>query len=222
MIQFSCRTFILKLKYVHWTGFLLLWGLLSMVMVWFYQEHFTTRHAVEELLGEQFSPVYIDLYLARIRDMTYGALLILPLIILVRITLMALLVHLLFLLRQHMISFKKVFQGLTPAFGILLLKDLSKLIPLCVKDAGPGITQEVLNIPLSLSSIFSFSSYPVLSRLLNAVNLFEVLWVIAVGAILSVWNGMDMKRSLWPLIIARWCSIVLLWGMGVFYEIYML
>ncbi len=222
MFMIAYQSFFKRMKSVPWSGFLILWSVLSMAFVWIYQDHFTTRQTVEQLLGEQFSPVYIDLIFARVRDITYWTLLFIPFFILIRITLMALLVHLFFMIMQIWIPFKKVFHAMLPAFGILILRDFSKLIPLFNPFTAGDMPPEVLTVPLSLGSIVSINRYPMLNKLLNAFNCFEGLWLIWVVLTLTAWTGLKIRKIVFPLLTARLLGVILMWGLGVFYEIYML
>ncbi|WP_400167465.1 hypothetical protein [Fidelibacter multiformis] len=222
MLTITYRPFFQRIKSVPWTGFLILWSVLSMATVWFYQDQFTTRQTVEQLLGAQFSPVYIDLIYARIQDITYWTLLCIPCFILIRMTLMALLIHLFFILTQVWIPFKRVFHAIVPAFGFLILRDVSKFIPLSGMDTLDDKAGEVLKVPLALSAVVSVDSYPTLNKLLNAFNCFEGVWLLWVVLTLAVWTGLNMRKILFPLLTARILGIVLMWGLGVFYEIYML
>jgi len=222
MLTLAYRPFFQRIKSVPWSGFFILWSVLSMATVWFYQDHFTTRQTVEELLGEQFSPVYIDLIFARIQDITYWTLLCIPFFILVRMTLMALLIHLFFMLTQVWISFKGVFHAIVPAFGFLILRDVSKFILMSGMDVPGDKAGEILRVPLALSAVVSVDAYPVLNKLLNAFNCFEGLWLVWVLLTLAAWTGFKIKKIFFPLLTARILGIVLMWGIGVFYEIYML
>ncbi|MDD3807696.1 MAG: hypothetical protein PHE86_06670 [Candidatus Marinimicrobia bacterium] len=221
MVLSVYRNALKNLQTVHWSVFWGLWSLLSMITLWFYQDHFTTRETVEQFLGDQFSPVYIDLIFARIQDMTYISILLIPLLILCRTLFMALILHLFFLLWQLEIPFKKVFYVIMTVFGMMVLKDISKIFPLFLENSSSNITNNILIVPLSLSSAFSFSFHPMLNRLLNAINIFEGMWMILVAFIITIWTGIKVKKIIGPLILARWLSIVLLWGLGIFYEIFM-
>ncbi len=220
MQQKGFKKIISDLQSVPGFWFVLLWSVVEICLIWFYQNTVTTRESAEQVLGQELSPVQIDLYLSVIREISYTFYLALPLILLVRIFLISLLLHLFLILNRIRMSIKQIFHINCVAFLAVVLKDVAKHLSVFLSQDNQ--TQEVLKTPFSLAFLLQSTEYTYLHRLLNEINLFEVFWMVIVIVLLRQWRTLTLKQTLVPVLGTRWLAVVFLWGAGVFYEIYFL
>lgn len=210
------------LKSSHWFWFIILWSFLQIFLIWYYQTYILSYDSLQKTLGNQLSPVQTDLYFAILQEVTYKVYFLLPVMILIRVLIMALIIHLFLLLTNHYTSLKTIIWVTSLVFGVFIIRDIVQIAVVSgIDNSDPDLLNNI-HIPLSLMSLPGLNVNPVLIRLFNQINLFEIFWFGF--ALLFLWKLTHYSLDkLWlPVLSARIFIIICLWGLGVFYEIYVL
>jgi len=211
-----------SLKSCHWGWFILLWSFIQIFLIWFNQTYNMSYENLEQTLGNQFSPVQIDLYLAILQEVTFKVYFLLPALIFFRISVMTLIVHLFLLLSNRYISFNTLLWVSSLIFSVFIIRDIVQMTAVSGNGSADQNFAQGFYMPLSLLSVLRFNVNPVFHRLLNQMNLFEILWIGLTIFVLSKVSQYSPGKLLIPFFSARVFSIICLWGLGVFYEIYVL
>lgn len=151
---------------------------LSGVLMWVNKEFVMTREVYHNLLGEKLDAARIDENFDMLRQSARWGYLALPLLVWVRVALVAMLLQLFFLLFLVEVPVGKVFRAALWAYPALLYGTAVRLFLLVRTDAS-AIDQETLSfMPGSLAAFFpglaeaGTASY----SLLSLVSVWELLW----------------------------------------------
>ncbi len=174
-----------------------------------YQDIVMTDSVVRELVAGRVDPDRIDEALSTLRQVSLAGHLLQPVVLGVRVAIVALLLQFGFLLLWIELPFQKVFR-------IALVASLTGAAMLCAKawihatDPPLVVSASMLMVPpLSLASLVGIDSYSPAARVvLQNANLFELFWIIL------VWNGVRRVEPIpWSdaafIVLAVWCATVL-------------
>ncbi len=222
MSMILMKKFAENLKRCHWGWFIILWSFLQIFMIWYHQTFILTYDSLEETLGNRFSPVQIDLYFTILQDVTYKIYFLLPVMILMRAVIMALIIHLFLLLRNQYTSLKTLIWVTSLNFGIFVVRDIVQIVMASRADMTASNGVDRIYMPLSLMSVPGLNVNQGFIRLFNQINLFEIIWFCFSIFFISALTQKNPGKICFPILSARVFVIICLWGLGVFYEIYML
>ena len=217
---FSLRRgfFLQPLQLKGWHLFLLLVAC-EALLTWFYQSRILTREVYHTLLQAQLDAQRIDALFDLLQRMSLWGFATIPLIIGLRIMLVASLLQLPLVLRFIDIPFRQLFRIVTFSSLIFILLEGVRLLRLSGIPAEQ-LTQADLNwMPLALTSLLQLEMATAsVQGFFNHFNLFEVSWLVFLYFGLSR-TGQLRKRDAGLVVLVMWTVVVLFqWGLTLYME----
>ncbi len=217
---FSLRRgfFLRPLQLKGWHLFLLLVAC-EALLTWFYQSQILTREVYHSLLQAQLDAQRIDALFDLLQRMSLWGFAAIPLIIGLRIMLVASLLQLPLVLRFIDIPFRQLFRIVAAASLLFILLEGVRLLRLSGIPAEQ-LTQANLNwMPLALTSLLRLEvATASVQGFFSHFNLFEIGWLALLYFGLSR-TGQLRKRDAGLVVLVMWTVVVLFqWGLTLYME----
>jgi len=217
---FSLRRgfFLRPLQLKGWHLFLLLVAC-EALLTWFYQSRILTREVYHTLLQAQLDAQRIDALFDLLQRMSLWGFATIPLIIGLRIMLVASLLQLPLVLRFIDIPFRQLFRIVAAASLLFILLEGVRLLRLSGIPAEQ-LTQANLNwMPLALTSLLRLEvATASVQGFFSHFNLFEIGWLALLYFGLSR-TGQLRKRDAGLVVLVMWTVVVLFqWGLTLYME----
>ncbi|OPZ81123.1 MAG: hypothetical protein BWY77_00780 [bacterium ADurb.Bin431] len=217
---FSLRRgfFLQPLQLKGWHLFLLLVAC-EALLTWFYQSRILTREVYHTLLQAQLDAQRIDALFDLLQRMSLWGFAAIPLIIGLRIMLVASLLQLPLVLRFIDIPFRQLFRIVAAASLLFILLEGVRLLRLSGIPAEQ-LTQANLNwMPLALTSLLRLEvATASVQGFFSHFNLFEIGWLALLYFGLSR-TGQLRKRDAGLVVLVMWTVVVLFqWGLTLYME----
>ncbi len=210
--------FLRPLQLKGWHLFLLLVAC-EALLTWFYQSQILTREVYHTLLQAQLDAQRIDALFDLLQRMSLWGFAAIPLIIGLRIMLVASLLQLPLVLRFIDIPFRQLFRIVAAASLLFILLEGVRLLRLSGIPAEQ-LTQADLNwMPLALTSLLQLEMATAsVQGFFSHFNLFEIGWLALLYIGLSQ-TGQLRKRDAGLVVLVMWTVVVLFqWGLTLYME----
>lgn len=155
--------------------------ILNLILAWFQQEYVMTREVYHNLLSDQLEILRINQQIELMERLNVWGYFLLPLLMLLKYSLLSLLLQLPLMFNFIEIPFKKIFRVVILASASSIALTATHLVWLFSLSVNQ-INETALKVtPLSLSNLIDISRYPDSSiSLLNMFNIFEIGWLILI------------------------------------------
>lgn len=163
-----------------WHLFLIL-NIVSLVIIYVNNNFIFTREVFHQLYSKQMEAYRIDEYFDVVNNFSLWGYLIIPLVLLLKITLFTLLLQLPLTLKFIELKFKVVFRIVTIANIPLIISELAKTFWLVFTPYNEFTNEFLSLVPLSITNLIDITQYSTaITGFLNSINLFEFVWIFLV------------------------------------------
>lgn len=182
---------------------------MEIVLIYTMDNYVLTREVYGNIYADKLDISSIDNLYIFMKKFSFWGYLFSPILIIIRVAIVALLIQLLFMLGLRELSFKKIFRITLLGYGFLLLASVTKIIMLLMTPVEVISTESLANIPFSIAFLLSAdTANDVFRGILNNINLFEVLWIFSVGAGVSIISELKYNRA-YMITMSVWMIIFL-------------
>jgi hypothetical protein len=172
--NFSASVFPFK----AWHGLIIL-VLCEMALSWYYQTRIFTLEVYQSLYADRLETDRIADVFQMFKKLSGWSYFLIPIIIWLRLLLMALLLQMPLVFRFIDIPFKEIFKLVTFASFVLVAMELVRLFYLCGIPSESVTMSHLTFMPLAVPNFLSLENVSNSSiLLLNHLNLFEFIWLI--------------------------------------------
>ena len=184
--------------------------IISLVISYATQKFIMTQELYYYLFSGQMEEYRIDDFVNLVREYQIWGYLAIPLLVWLRITIVAFLIQLPFMLKFVEIPFKYFFRIIAIAYFVLLSADIIRFFVLYYQPFDQITINALNSIPFSLTAFIDKESYSqLIMASLNHINLFEFIWCIIVYYGLAKIVKID-KMDLVLIVFNVWAGILLL------------
>lgn len=170
--------------------------LLNIFLAFVMNNYFLSREVIIRLYSQYNDISSINIYLLTMKKYSFLGYALIPIIILIRIVLVALIAQLFFMLRLKEISFNKLFRIVLIGYGIIVFSSFIQLIILFLTPTETLSLESLAMAPLSLSHLVSTENMDkVYNGFLNQINVFEILWIITIAVGLKSISGIKSNTA---------------------------
>lgn len=188
-------------------------SVLSVAVGWIMNERLITPEVYAKLLGAQFDTKQVDDYFNLSRKLRLWGYLLQPMIVLLRISFVALLLQTTLLISGLDVRIRDLFRVATLAFIAMPLATASQAARLAMIDPTSIALADLSFIPGALSNILDQSlAGAAVYQMLSLVNVFEMLWcAMAIWGLITVAKVRPMRSTL--VVGIAWTTMALFqWG----------
>lgn len=169
---------------------------IDITLLFIMNNYILTREAYGAIYREHLEITTIDNIYVMAKKLSIWGYVFLPLLILLRVTIVSLIIQLFFMLRLKEISFKKLFRIILIGYGILVLSSIIQLISLWITPLEDFSSESLALVPLSITNLLSTENISEVYRgLLNQINVFEILWIFIIALGLRIISGMKTNYA---------------------------
>ena len=202
-----------EMKTWHWFLLLVLGSLANLYIM---QNFVLTREVYHTLMADQLEPARIDEYFTFMKSVSIWNYLIFPLILLIKVTFLALLFQTPLVFKFIDIPFKTLFRIMIQGSIVMLAASVVGTLWLMHFDAATITEAHLSFVPLSITNLLEYGSYPQqIFALLANINLFEAIWigVVSRGFVqtekLKMCDSVLLVMAMWTLmLILQWLIIL--------------